>query len=431
MKKSRKLSILAIIIILLTSCGILPDSAESGTSDKSMGSAVSAISLDSLMLGSGELSCTVPAMLKNSPLIELPDGTFVIERSFRINASGEILNSYDCSIIAIHDGVLIAVKIEEQRKGISILSLDFDSSNQGEIAFIETKETPKWMGIFPFTSAAIYGNYMFLGFKEERTLDVEEGFSAGLATQEVFYRISLADGETLRLNQPDHYSNDLLKDSGALLTLNAPVVFGSRIYAAAYENHEKEENRIMQRGSKVICSTDLSGNGLNTEIDNIHADVSIINITEENGDVIIYALAYSGWEQVFDIIRINLTTKEHESLVTYSQSNWVIEYGGSMPHGPRVDIGGGVPSWSEGYIYFIAPYVSDEFGVHSVFKIDTQSGNAELVKEFGEDMHEYANSVFAYNGYVLITSLSDYGDGVIVNRYLIDKDGVSVQISPI
>ncbi|MCL2077901.1 MAG: hypothetical protein FWH08_05780 [Oscillospiraceae bacterium] len=431
MKKIKPQSVALLIItavLLLASCSFPINSAEN-PDGRITPQQKEIPSLESLALGEKELSCTIPAMLKSNPMTELPDGTFVIDGSFRIDSSGTTLNSYACKIIGVYEDMLIGVKIEEDRKGISVHSLNFDGSNQNEIFLFETIGTPVQMRPV-FSCAVIYEDNLFLSFNEQRVSE----FNGGLLTQEVLYKFSLAEKTATRLNTTDHYSNQVQNDSGCLLTIKAPVIFGGRIYAIVYENHEPVENRMPSRGVQTIISTDLDGNDIRTEwkyepelFQITNAGIIPVNIEVENGDVIFYVLMYDRASYTFEIIRINLTSKEQKVLITYYESGWQVV--SSAIWRPDTDVSGGAPSWSDGYIYFVAPFISEEYGEHSVFKINADSGEVELVREFGEDMQEFANDVYVYNGNILISTVADYGDGAIGKRHLIDKDGNSVIIS--
>jgi hypothetical protein len=123
--------------------------------------------LQYLALGDNELSCTVADLLNNNALIELPDGTFIIERKWRIDASGATLNEYSERVIAVSGSTLIGAEAKDGTSEISLYGFEFDGSGKTKLFSFET--TDRLYGdsfgdtIF---GAAIYEDYLFMLVRE-------------------------------------------------------------------------------------------------------------------------------------------------------------------------------------------------------------------------------------------------------------------------
>ncbi|MCL1806805.1 MAG: hypothetical protein FWG31_03795 [Oscillospiraceae bacterium] len=365
-------------------------------------------------LGKGELSGSVAEMAKNNAIIELADGTFVIDRKLRINESGETLNTYTDHVLAANGYNLLGANVSDTV--ISLYSLDYESGSRDLLFSFNLIDTV-YSKSFSFKHAVIYEDTLFLSFEESNYID-------NLTIKwNALYAVSLADRTVTRLNQTDDFRNNRNEVDWIQRSLKSPVIYNGRIYAVLEDDQYKDS---------ILCSMDLDGKNRRTEAENIHdgacSRVNIIQIEENHNGTMFYLSGYKNpANNNYVTNRFSLPSGESSQIAAYSESNVQLKNSYGIVYD---NVGGGVPSIDGDYMYYVAPWTG-KHGAHSVYRINTSDiyAGAELIKEFGDAHGGYARNVFAANGHVYIDAIASTDSGLMKTRLFSFNGGDFILVS--
>lgn len=393
------------------------------------------INLEDLVLQDNELGGTVSAMLTGNPIISLPDGTFIIGKDMRIDASGNTIKTYNRPIVAVAGDRLIGMYFVFPT--VTLYEFDFDGSNEQTVLSFDANTDPGAGSLF---SAAVYEDYLFLLIGEDSISRNKTGDTRSIWQDlTALYRVSLIDKTVVRVEQPDE-------------AVDYRVIFNDRIYMTV----------LTEPYTQNISSTDLNGEDLRIEygLDQLvklleksglpfaaelpcspsfdelkdfleingvgiydlpffkaYRKIDLIHVEEVNGETVIWFLGYIPND--FDIVRLTLSTAESTILTSFKQSNITVTH---------LAFDSWRPCYSDGYIYYVAPW--DGAAAHTVYKMDILTGNTTRIYSFGDgDVREYAYRVFVSDGNMLIYTVKDNDGSGTVHQYFKPDGGELLEVT--